>query len=75
MHDNACYHAARLTTEYLNSVFTRHGKIKASLLSRFKSYRNCSILKRIISPVEGSTDPRIDLWDVILTATKDISLD
>ena len=27
MHDNAASHAARLTTEYLASVFARHGII------------------------------------------------
>ena len=27
MHDNAPSHAARITTEYLESVFARHGKI------------------------------------------------
>ena len=27
MHDNAPSHAARITSEYLESVFARHGKI------------------------------------------------
>ena len=62
MCDNTPFHAARLTTEYLNSVFARHGKIM--------QWPACSTF----SPAEDSTPPRmITDRDVILTAAKDIS--
>ena len=58
MHDNAPSHAARLTTEYLTSVFARHGKVMQwpACSPDFKSYRR---YMKHPETVEGSTPPRM----------------
>ena len=78
MHDNAPSHDARLTTEYLNCVFARHGKIMQwpACSPDLNPVENlCSILKKNIYSCGKQYASKDDLWDAILTASKDISSD
>ena len=77
MHD-APSHGARLTTEYLNSVFARHGKVMqwpAGSPDLNPIENQWIILKRNIYSCGRQYVSKDDLWDAILTAGKDISSD
>ena len=78
MHDNASLHAARLITEYLDSVFTKNGKIMQCPVCSpdLKPIENLwSILKRKVYSCGRQYIGKKDLWDAILTASKDILSD
>ena len=75
LHDNAPSHAARLTTEYLNSVFARHRKIMQwpACSPDLNSIENLSgILKRNIYSCGRQYASKDDPWDAVLTAAKGI---
>ena len=68
----------RLTTEYLNSVFARHGKVMqwpAGSPDLNPIENQWIILKRNIYSCGRQYVSKDDLWDAILTAGKDISSD
>ena len=78
MHDNAPSHAARLTTEYLQSVFARHGKIMqwpACSPDLNPIENQWSILKRKLYSSGRQYTSKNDHWNAVLTAAKDISSD
>ena len=78
MHDNGPSHAARLTTEYLQSVFARHVKIMQwpACSPDLNPIENLwSILKRKLYSGGRQYTSKDDLWNAVLTAAKDISSD
>ena len=78
VHDNAPFHAARLTTKYLQSVFARHGKIMQwpACSPDLNPIENLwSILKRKLYPNGRQYTSKDDLCNAVLTAAKDISSD
>ena len=78
MHDNAPSHAARLTTEYLQSVLGNHGKIMQwpACSPDLNPIENLwSILKRKLYSSGRQYTSKDDLWNAVLTAAKDISSD
>ena len=75
---NAPSHAARHTTEYLQSVFARHGKIMQwpACSPDLNPVENLwSILKRKLYSGGRQYTSKDDLWNAVLTAAKDISSD
>ena len=78
MHDNAPSHAARLTTGYLNKVVGKHGKIMEwpPFSPDMNPIENLwSILKRKIYTAGRQYHTMDDLWDAIITAAGDVSMD
>ena len=78
MHDNTPSHSARLTTEYLDSVFARNGKIMQwpAYSPDFNPIENLwSILKRKVYSCGRKYMSKKDFWDAILAASNDISSD
>ena len=78
MHDNAPSHVARITTEYLESVFARHGKTMQwpAGSPNLNPIENLwSILKRKIYSRGRQYTSKDDLWNAVLTAAKEISSD
>jgi hypothetical protein len=76
MHDNAPSHAARITTEYLQSVFARQGKIMQwpACSPDLNPIENLwSILKRKIYLCGRQYTSKDDLWNAIMTAANEIS--
>ena len=72
VHVNAPSHVARLTNEYLNSVFARNRKIMQCPACSPDLW---STLKRRLYSCDGQYMGKKDLKDAILTASKDISSD
>ena len=78
MHDNAPSHSARMSREYLERVFARHGKIMRwpACSPDLNPIENLwSILKRNVYSGGRQYNSKDDLWNAILTAAKDISSD
>lgn len=78
MHDNAPSHAARLTTEYLNHVFARYGNIMEwpPCSPDLNPIENLwSIVKRKVYSAGKQYHTKDDLWEAIVTATKEVSSD
>ncbi|KAF2356825.1 Transposase Tc1-like [Trinorchestia longiramus] len=78
MYDNAPSNAARITTEYLESVFARHGKIMqwpACSLDINPIENLWSILKRKIHSGGRQYTSKDGLWNAVLTAVKETSSD